>query len=71
MGLKELQAHGIVHGNVTPDHILVDTQVGEIKINNCTQLTGYNHFKKILVSDGPWYLSPELVTALGKKDLRP
>ncbi|CAD8077368.1 unnamed protein product [Paramecium primaurelia] len=70
-GLSELYTHNQVHGNLTPDFVLVDKSKGEVKLNNCTQLTGYNHYKRILTSDGLWYLSPELVTALAKKDLRP
>ncbi|CAK81054.1 unnamed protein product (macronuclear) [Paramecium tetraurelia] len=70
-GLRELYTQNQVHGNLTPDFVLIDKSKGEVKFNNCTQLTGYNHYKRILASDGLWYLSPELVTALGKKDLRP
>lgn len=40
-------------------------------MNNCTELTGYNHYKKVMLTDNDWYLSPELVAALGKKEMRP
>ncbi|CAD8084917.1 unnamed protein product [Paramecium sonneborni] len=70
-GLIELYSNNLVHGNLTPDFILIDKSKGEVKLNNCTQLTGYNHYKRILASDGTWYLSPELVAAIEKKNLRP
>ncbi|CAD8160575.1 unnamed protein product [Paramecium pentaurelia] len=69
--LSQLYGHNIVHGNLTPDYVLIEKIKGEIKLNNCTQLTGYNHYKRILSGDSLWYLSPELLTALGKKELRP
>ncbi|CAD8074086.1 unnamed protein product [Paramecium sonneborni] len=69
--LKQFYEHNIVHGNLTPDHVLIEKIKGEVKLNNCTQLTGFNHYKRILSGDSLWYLSPELLGALGKKDLRP
>ncbi|CAD8168565.1 unnamed protein product [Paramecium octaurelia] len=69
--LSNLYRHNIVHGNLTPDHVLIEKIQGEVKLNNCTQLTGYNHYKRILSGDTLWYLSPELLTALGGKELRP
>ncbi|CAD8079113.1 unnamed protein product [Paramecium sonneborni] len=69
--LRQLYGHNIIHGNLTPDYVLIEKIKGEVKLNNCTQLTGYNHYKRILSGDSLWYLSPELLGALGKKDLRP
>ncbi|CAK71834.1 unnamed protein product (macronuclear) [Paramecium tetraurelia] len=69
--LSQLYEHNIVHGNLTPDYVLIEKIKGEVKLNNSTQLTGYNHYKRILSGDSLWYLSPELLTALGKKELRP
>ncbi|CAK77622.1 unnamed protein product (macronuclear) [Paramecium tetraurelia] len=69
--LSKLYGHNIVHGNLTPDHVLIERIQGQIKLNNCTQLTGYNHYKRILSGDSLWYLSPELLAALGAKELRP
>ncbi|CAD8171485.1 unnamed protein product [Paramecium pentaurelia] len=69
--LSKLYGHNIVHGNLTPDQVLIEKIQGEVKLNNSTQLTGYNHYKRILSGDSLWYLSPELINALGKKELRP
>lgn len=58
--LNQLYHNGGLHGCLTPDFIMVDSN-GDIKLNNVQAMTNYNHYKRVLIQqqDTPWYLAPE------------
>ena len=67
-----LQTNKIKHQDICPENILI-SKTGEYKIGEYELITkGLNgYFRSLLGNNTECYLSPKLVTALGKKEMNP